>query len=55
MLRISTFDISFILINVYGPSSSQDKAWLWETITDSIQIQELQQVVIGGDFNALLS
>ena len=55
MLHISTFDISFILINVYGPSSSKDKACLWETITHSIQIQELQQVVIGGDFNALLS
>ena len=55
MLYISAFDISFILINVYGPASALDKECLWNSITCSLQMQEQQQVVIGGDFNALLS
>ena len=54
MLNISAFDISFFLINVYGPTSSLDKACLWNSITCSLQMKEQQQVVIGGDFNALL-
>ena len=54
LININAFDISFILINVYGPTSTFDKARLWESITHSLQMQDQQQVVIGGDFNALL-
>ena len=32
MIHIIAIDISFILINVYGPASSLDKACLWEVI-----------------------
>ena len=55
MIHITAFDISFILINVYGPASILDKACVWESITYSLQMQDPQQVVIGGDFNALLA
>lgn len=55
MMLITTFDISFILINVYGPSSSQYKVDLLENITHFIQVQDPQKTIIGGDFNALLS
>ena len=55
LIHITAFDISFILINVYGPASTLDKACLWESITHSLQMQDQQQVVNGGDFNALLA
>ena len=40
LLHIFAFDIYFILINVYGPSSSQDKACLWKDITHFVQVQD---------------
>ena len=54
MIQITMFDVSFILLNVYGPTSSLDKALLWKSITLSLQDQDQHQVAIGGDFNALL-
>jgi hypothetical protein len=55
MLLISNFEISFLLINVYGPNSTQDKLKLWDNLTQLIQSQQSQLVIIGGDFNAVLS
>ena len=54
LIHINAFDISFILINVYGPTSILDKACLWESITHYLQMQDQQRTVIQGDFNALL-
>ena len=55
VIHITAFDISFLLINVYGPASTLEKACLWESITQFLQLQDQQQIVIGGDFNALLA
>lgn len=54
VIHITAFDISFILINVYGPASTLEKDFLWESLTHFPQLQDQQHVVIGGDFNALL-
>ena len=55
MMKVVVYDISFILVNVYGPTATQDKSRLWVVITQFIQAQDSLQIIIGGDFNALLS
>ena len=55
MMKVVAYDISFILVNVYGPTATQDKSRLWGVITQFIQAQDSLQIIIGGDFNALLS
>ena len=42
LIHITAFDISFIVINVYGPTSTLDKACLWESITHSLQMKDQQ-------------
>ena len=48
------FELSFILINVYSPTSTQDKQKLWLDLTQIIQIHSDQYIILGGDFNAIL-
>ena len=55
MVQISNFKISFLIINVYGPNSTQDKLKLWDALTQKIQSQQTQLIILGGDFNAVLS
>lgn len=55
MMKVVAYDISFILVNVYGPTATQDKCRLWVVITQFIQAQDSLQIIIGGDFNALFS
>ena len=40
MLQISNFEISFLIINVYGPNSTQDNLKLWDTLTQKIKSQQ---------------
>ena len=47
---MSEFDTSFILVNVYGPTSTQDKLRVWDNLTHMIQLQDSQNIILGGDF-----
>lgn len=49
------FDVSFILINIYGPTSTNDKLKFWDKLSQLIQMQSSHQVILGGDFNAILN
>lgn len=55
MVQISNFEISFLIINVYGPNSTQDKLKIWDALTQKIQSQQTQLIILGGDFNAVLN
>ncbi len=49
------FDVSFTLINVYGPTSTEDKLKIWDKLSVLIQLQNSHQVILGGDFNSILN
>ena len=51
---MSDFDISFILVNIYDPSSMQDKLKILTKLSHVIQSQESSSVIVVGDFNAIL-
>ena len=38
VLKMSNFDVSLTLINVYGPNSSQDKLKIWDKLSHLIQM-----------------
>lgn len=54
-MEVKVSDASFHLFSVYGPNSTIGKKLLWETISQSISNYPNAQVVIAGDFNAILS
>ena len=49
------FHVSFALINVYGPTSTQDKLKTCDQLAMLIQSQNSHQVILGGDFNVILN
>lgn len=46
ILKMSHFDLSFIIINVYGPSATQDKLKVWNSITHLIQTDDSQNDIL---------
>ena len=54
MVSIQHYELSFHLINVYGPTPTSDKLSLWFTLTSSIQQLLDAKFIIAGDFNAFL-
>lgn len=47
-------DFSFPLMNVYGPSSCEDKAKVWKEITDKSDMCGRECLVVARDFKAIL-
>ena len=48
-------NLQTIIVNVYGPSLPADKLIVWKEISDFIHSMPLVNIIIGGDFNAILS
>lgn len=55
MLQVLDFDVSFNLFNVYGPTSTEENLKTWDQLPMLIQSQNSHQVILGGDFNAILN
>jgi ribonuclease HI/exonuclease III len=55
LVKVQHFQLTFHLFNVYGPSATNDKRRLWETLTGVIQSIQVLNVIMGGDFNAILN
>ena len=53
MLSIQHYELSFHLINVYGPTPTSDKLSLWLTLTSFIQQSIDAKFIISSDFNAI--
>lgn len=51
-MKVSHFNLSFWLINVYGPTSTIYKKRLWDNLTNSLDSISEEKVIITGDFNA---
>ena len=54
MLSIQHYELSFHLINVYGPTPTSNKQSLWLTLTSFIQQSVDAKFIIAGDFNVIL-
>ena len=54
MLSIQHYELSFHLINVYGPTPTSDKLSLWLTLTSFIWKSVDAKIIISGDFNIIL-
>lgn len=55
LILIENFDLSFLLFNIYGPIASHEKHALWNTLSCQIHQHGVQKIILGGDFNAILS
>lgn len=55
LIDITSFDMHFKVLNVYGPTTTIDKKNLWDKLSQIIQQDDEPRFIIGGDFNALLS
>ena len=55
LLKVEHFDLKFLIFNIYGPTSTNDKRNLWAVLTNLIQQEREMNFILGGDFNALLS
>ena len=55
LLKVEHFDLKFLIFNIYGPTSTNDKKNLWVVLTNLIQQEREMNFILGGDFNALLS
>ena len=49
------FDLSFQIIKIYGPSSTQEKRVLWEHVSQIMQEHAEENFILAGDFNAIVS
>lgn len=47
-------NVVFPLVNVYGPTKTEEKAKVWKDISDKIDSGYKDRVIVAGDFNALL-
>ena len=54
MLSIQHYELSFHLINVYGPTPTSNKKSLWLTLTGFIQQSIGAKFIIISNFNAIL-
>ena len=48
-------NLQIVIINVYGPSPIEDKLAVWNEINTFINSMPQEIVIIGGDFNVVLS
>lgn len=48
-------NLEFLLINIYGPTPTLEKIKVWQEISDFLSNHSDITVVIGGDFNAIMS
>ncbi|XP_059071065.1 uncharacterized protein LOC131862713 [Cryptomeria japonica] len=48
-------DLEFSLINVYGPTKTEEKKRVWKEITDQIRMFDSEKTIVAGDFNAILN
>ena len=55
LLHFKHFDLSFQIINIYGPSSTQEKRVLWEQVSQIIQEHAEENFILAGDFNAIVN
>lgn len=54
-VKLLSFNISFLLINVYGPISSASKRAFWADLDSVISLNQNQHIFFGGDFNSIRS
>lgn len=55
LLRVTYFDLTFLLVNVYAPNSTIGKQRLWKELDFIFEQSGLEKVALVGDFNAILS
>lgn len=48
-------NLSFILINVYGPTSSLEKRIVWDEISRFLREHQNNLIILGGDFKTILN
>ena len=53
-LSSNKHNLQLILINVYGPIQTLDKWKFWDDISTFIELYHKENMIIGGDFNAIL-
>lgn len=53
--KILKTNMKFYLFNIYGPMRNQDKANLWKILGQKVSDLGGKKIVMGGDFNAVLS
>lgn len=53
-IKSTRCNLNFLLINIYGPNSIQDKRKVWIEISSLMDDFKNQNIIIGGDFNAVL-
>ena len=47
-------NLSFIIINVYGPCINLEKRRVWNEISNFLFFNQNEMIIIGGDFNTIL-
>lgn len=55
LFRVTHFDLTFLLVNVYAPNSTTRKNMLWEELDLTFEQSGDEKFVFVGDFNAILS
>lgn len=49
-----TSNLSFSIVNVYGPTSIGDKLAIWNKISNLFFVDPFENFILGGDFNTIL-
>lgn len=55
LLSFQHYNLSFMLFNIYDPSSIVGKVRLWKQLSNMFQRFQDQNIILGGDFNAITS
>lgn len=54
MVELINENVSFPILDIYGPIITKDKLLLWKEITEKIASVGSNKIILAGDFNANL-